>query len=105
MKSILKKQIILKLAKPNQIKCYTANKPNVIRFEGRANDVLSDKDIISMFLAFVNLIKKNTLLKYEIMYKNKTRMLMEKLDACMSELKDKEQIIKSMTIKQNLDAK
>ena len=69
---------------------------NILRFKND-NFVLSDSDINHMFNAFVNLIKKNTLLKYETMYKNKTKYLVDRLNEALIELNKKDEKILQLT--------
>ena len=92
MKGIVKKQVILKLNYPTRSVVYTKPSSNILIFK-RPEQVLSDSDIASMFMALVNLIKKNTILKYEIEYKNKTKYLVDKLNDCLVELQNKNKLI------------
>ena len=69
---------------------------NILQFKND-NYVLSDSDINHMFNAFVNLIKKNTLLKYETMYKNKTKYLVDRLNDALIELNKKDEQIVELT--------
>ena len=81
MTGIVKQKVILKICQGNGKVYMPKTKPNILVFKAQS-PVVSDADITSMFLAFVNLIKKNTLLKYEYVYKNKTKYLVDRLNEC-----------------------
>ena len=95
MCKIIKRKIILKLSYPNKKVVYIPKQiNNILTFKIKEKPVLSDDDIHAMFGAFLSLVKKNTLLRYELMYKNKIKYYIDRLNDVMIENRKKDNQIK-----------
>ena len=95
MCKIIKRKIILKLNYPNRRVVYVPKQGNnILTFKAKEKPILSDNDIQAMFGAFLSLVKKNTLLRYELMYQNKTKYYIDRLNDVMIENRKKDNQIK-----------
>ncbi len=71
---------------------------NILRFPESSNRVLSEKEIMSLFLGLVRLVKRTAISEVSVELKNECEFATNTLDRTLRALKEKERQIEQLKI-------